>query len=117
MTSRNTVLQRLAVEKLHGDECQAVLVVNFEDRADVGMVQSRGCFGFLLKTTQGLRVLSDLFRKELESYKTVKPGVLGFVDHTHATAAELLHNAVMRDGLSDQRNSALRVAILGMPIG
>ena len=51
---RNAVLERQPVEKLHGDERLAVLVVNFVDGADVGMVQRRGGVGFTLKTGRGL---------------------------------------------------------------
>jgi hypothetical protein len=35
--SRNAMLQRYAVQKLHGDERFAVLVINFVDGADVRM--------------------------------------------------------------------------------
>ena len=33
------LLQRQAIQKLHGDERIAVLVVNFVDRADIRMIQ------------------------------------------------------------------------------
>jgi hypothetical protein len=37
--------------------------------------------------------------------------VLGLVDHTHATAPELLDDAVMRDGLANHSEmNSLRVA-------
>ena len=55
------MLQRHAIEKLHGDERLSVLVVNFVDRADVGMIQ-RGSFGFALEAAQGLLVNSHLVR-------------------------------------------------------
>ena len=31
----------------------------------------------------------------------MQPHVLGFVDHTHPAAAQLLDDAVVRDGLTD----------------
>src|SRR6516165_5399829 len=34
---------------------------------------------------------------------TVKMGILGFVHHAHSAPAELLHDAVMGNGLSDER--------------
>ena len=45
------MLQRHAIQKLHGDERFAVLFVNFVDRADVGMVQSRGGLRFALEAS------------------------------------------------------------------
>jgi hypothetical protein len=36
---------------------------------------------------------------------SAKLGVLGLVDNTHATAAQLLDDAVVRDGLVDQRTA------------
>jgi hypothetical protein len=52
----DAVLQHYAVQELHGDERLAVLVVNFVDRADVGM----GGSGLSLtpKSLQGLAILS-----------------------------------------------------------
>ena len=48
-TPGDAVLQRQAVQKLHGDERFAVLVVNFVDGADVRMIQCGGSLGFALK--------------------------------------------------------------------
>src|ERR1700690_1466020 len=95
------MLQSHAVQKLHGNERPAVLLANVINRADVGMIQ-RGCgLRFALKTGQGLRIAGNVFRQEFKCDKTMKPRVLGFVDHAHATAPEFLDNAVVRDGLAD----------------
>ena len=37
--SADAMLQRLAVQKLHGDECLPVMLVNLMNRADIRMVQ------------------------------------------------------------------------------
>src|ERR1019366_4150744 len=61
-----------------------------------------GCgLRFALKTGQCLRIAGNVFRQESKRDKTMKPPVLGFVDHPHAPAPEFLDNAVMRDGLAD----------------
>ena len=39
--------------------------------------------------------------------------ILGLVDHAHAAAAELFHDAVMGDTLADHVVDALRDAMLG----
>src|ERR1700730_14730526 len=79
-----------------------VLVPDLIDRADIGMVESRSSLSFSLETSQGLGVSGDLVRQELQGHKTMESGVLSLVDDTHATAAQLLDDAVMRDGLADQ---------------
>ena len=50
---------------------------------------------------QRLRVPGDLFGQKLQGDEAVQPSVLGLVDHTHAATAELLDDAVVRDGLAD----------------
>ena len=37
--SADTMLQRRAVQKLHGDECLAIVLINLMNRADVRMIQ------------------------------------------------------------------------------
>jgi hypothetical protein len=60
-------------------------------------------FGLIaaLEASQRLRILGNLVRQELQGDKTVQLYVLGFVDDTHSTAAELLDDAIVRDGLAD----------------
>ena len=53
-----------AVQKLHGDERFAVLVVNLVDRANVRMIQCRGSLGFALEAAEGLRLFGYLVGKE-----------------------------------------------------
>ena len=39
--------------------------------------------------------------QEFEGDKAMEPGVLGLVHHPHATTAQLLDDAIVRDGLAD----------------
>src|SRR5579863_8286577 len=94
----DAVFQRLAVEKLHGDEVPAFVFVNFVDRANVGMVQGRSSLRFALESFEGLAVLSQILRQKLQRDKTAELGVLGLVHHAHSTTAKFFKNAVMRDG-------------------
>ena len=66
------MFQRHAVEKLHGDERFAVLVVDFMDGADVGMIQGRGGLGLALEAAERLRVSGYIVGKELESDKAAE---------------------------------------------
>jgi hypothetical protein len=99
--SGDAVLQRHPIQKLHGDERFAMLVVNFVDRADIGVIQRRGSFRFALKPAKGLRVFGYVVGQELESHKPSEFLILSLVDHAHAATAEFLDGAVVRDGLAD----------------
>ncbi len=71
------------------------------DRADIGMIQSRGGTGFATKTLKSLRVLGDPLREKLQGYKSTKRDIFRFVHNAHTAAAEFLKNAVVRYGLAD----------------
>src|ERR1017187_9387324 len=101
------MLQRHAVQKLHGDERLAILLTDVEDRADIGMVEGRSRLRLALEASQCSRVFGYFIGQELEGDETMQPRVLGFIDHTHATAAKLFDNAVVRDGLADHLGANL----------
>jgi hypothetical protein len=100
-TPRNAVLQRHAVEKLHDDERLTFVPADFMNGADIWMVQGRRSASLSTETLQRLRVLRNFLREKFESDEASKLGVFGFIDNTHTTAAELLHDAVVRDRLAD----------------
>ena len=98
---RNAMLQRHAVEKLHGNKGWSVLVINLVDGTDVRMVQCRGSLSFAAEAGQCLRVLGYFIWQELKGNKASESGVLSLIDHAHTTAAQLLDDVVVRDGLVD----------------
>ena len=102
----DAVPQRHPVEKLHGDERLAVLLADVINCADVGVIQCGRSLGFALEAGEGLRVAGNVLGQELEGDKTMKPCVLGLVDNSHATAAQSLDDAVVRDGLADHSGDA-----------
>src|SRR5229473_39136 len=99
----DTMFQCYALEKLHGDEASAALLADFVNGADVGVIQRGGGSRLAPKKFQGLRVLCQGLRQELQSHEPAQLHILRFINHAHAAAAELLYDAVMRNGLSDQR--------------
>src|ERR1700722_286340 len=99
------MLQGEAIEELHGDEGLLAVAADFINGADVGMVESGGGAGFTAETLEGLRVAGKLVGQEFESDEAAEFSVLGFVDHAHAAAAELFHDAVVGDGLVDHVES------------
>ena len=52
-------------------------------------------------------IARDFIGQELEGDETIQAGVFGSVDHTHATTAELLKNAVVRNGLAEHGQANL----------
>jgi hypothetical protein len=93
------VLQRHAVQILHGDERVAFVAANFIDGADIGVIERRCASCFPAKTFQSKRVLGCGLGQELEGDKSAEFVILGFVDYTHATAPEFLQDTVARDDL------------------
>ena len=61
--------------------------------ADAARASRRNLFERLL-------IVGNIFGQEFQRNKAAKLGVLGLVDNTHPAAAELLNNAVVRDGLA-----------------
>jgi hypothetical protein len=100
-TARDEVFQCLSIEELHGDEGPAPVLTNIVDCANIRVVQCRGGLGLPLEAGQGLRIAGDIVGQEFQGNETVKPSVFGFVNHPHATTAQFLDDAVVRDGLAD----------------
>src|SRR6202049_4716408 len=74
---------------------------NLINRTDIGMVQGRCCAGLPAEAFQNLRVLGNVVRQKFQGDETTEHRILGLVDDTHAPAAQLLDDAVVRDGLAD----------------
>jgi hypothetical protein len=107
-TPADSMLQRHAIEKLHGDERMTGMFADLIDGADVGMIQRGRRARFTAKALQGLGVLLQMIGQEFQGHEAAQFDILSFVDHTHAPTAELLDDAIMRDGLADHRSRMLR---------
>jgi len=46
-------------------------------------------------------VRGDLIGQKLERHEPMEFHILRFIDHAHTTIAELLYDAIMRNGLAD----------------
>ena len=93
------MLESHAIQVLHCDEPLPLVVRDLVYGADIGMVQSGRGPRLATEAFEDLRVFGDFIRKKLQRRKATEHGVLGLVDHPHPAAAQLLDNAVMRDGL------------------
>ena len=106
--ARHAVLEGLAVEQFHDDEALALMLANLVNGADVGMVERGRGAGFAAETLDRLRVLGNLVGQKLQGDKAAQGDVLGLIDDPHAAAAQLLEDAVVRDGLADHCARILR---------
>jgi hypothetical protein len=94
-------------------ESFAVFFADIVDGANVGMIQRGGCLRFTLEAAQSLLVAGNFVGKKFQRDETLEPRVFGFVDDAHASAAEILDDAVMGNGEADQRRAiGHEVAIL-----
>ena len=100
-TPADAMLQRQPVQKLHGDERLSVLLANVINRADIRVIQCGRSLRLALKAGERLCVSGNFIGKELESDEAMQSRVLSLVDHPHPAAAQLLNDAVVRDGLAD----------------
>src|SRR5450755_239344 len=65
------------------------------------MVEGRSSFSFSLETSQCLGVSGDVIGKKLQGDKPVQGYILGLVHYAHPTTAQLLDDAVVRNGLTN----------------
>ena len=85
--------QALALDKLHGEIMDAVLTANAEDGHDVGVVQPGHRLGLALEACHRFPVGSGTEAQHLQGHFAFERQLLGFVDDTHAAAADLAHDA------------------------
>ncbi len=81
------MLQRLAIQKFHGDERAPILLADVVNRANVGMIQGRSRPCFAPETFQRLLIARKCFRQEFQRDESPKPAVFRLVDDAHAPAA------------------------------
>ena len=97
------MLQRLPIEKLHRNEGLTVVFADFMDGANIWMVQGGSSLRLTVETAESLGVWREPVWKELQGNEAVQLGVLGLVHHTHTATTQLFEDAVMGEGLSDER--------------
>ena len=65
------------------------------------MIERRRSLGLASEPLQRDRIAKELLGQELQRDGSVEASVLGLVDDTHPSAAELLEDSVVGDGLAD----------------
>ncbi len=101
--ARNSMLERLTFEMLHGDEGPPPVLADLIDGANAGMVQGGGGARFAPEALESRGVVGDFGGEKLEGHEAPQIDVFGLVHHTHPASAQLLDDAVVGDGPADQR--------------
>ena len=99
--ARDAMLERGAFHVFHSDEDAAIVLADFIDRADIGMIQCGGGAGFAAKTLESLRILRNIFGEKLQGDEAAEIGVFGLVNDSHASATELFDNPVVGERSAD----------------
>jgi hypothetical protein len=104
--ARDHVLEGLPLQQLHHDEGLTLELVNFVNRANVGVIETGSGPRFALKSLQGLRVADKLGWEELQGDASPQSEIQSAVDNAHTAAAQFFFDPVMRDDLAQHRSSA-----------
>src|SRR5262249_27856657 len=79
------------------------MLADFVNGADVGVIQRGRRTAFPTEAFKRLRGFAKVVGKKFQGNSAAKFGVLGLVNHTHSAATKLFDDAVVRDGLADER--------------
>ncbi len=88
-------------DELHGEEVDAVGLLDRVEVDDVRVVQGGEGPGLALEAVQPLAVRRQLRRQDLERHLAPQLGVLGPVDHPHPALTELVEDPIVSEGLAD----------------
>ncbi len=70
-------------------------------RRCIKVVQRGRGLGFAAKSLEHSMIVGNILGQEFERDEAVETRVLGLVDDAHSAAAQLLQDAIMRDGAAD----------------
>src|SRR6266849_10276114 len=101
--TRNAMLERLPLEKLHDNKTLAIVLVDVIDGADVWVIQGRGRSRFALKALNGWMIFGKPLGKKFQANVAAETNVLGLIHDPHAAATQLFQNPVMGDGAPNHR--------------
>ncbi len=100
--SADKMLQRHAIQVLHGNERLPVVLADVVNGANIRMIQRGSGLRFALETGERLRVACNFLRQEFESHEAMKARVFGFIDDSHSAAAEFFNDAVVGNRASGE---------------
>ena len=79
----------------------AVLLANFINGADVGMIQCGAARASRRKRSRACGSRATSSGRNFSATMRPRSSVFGLVNHTHATPTDLFHDPIVGDGLAD----------------
>ena len=86
--TRESCLECLSPEQFHHDERLAVVIADFVNRADVGMIQRGGGTGLLFESRNPERIVTKRIRENLDRHLASKLPILRSIHLAHAAFSE-----------------------------
>ncbi len=105
-TVLQSLVQRFAVEQLHGDEQVALVLADLVDLADVGVVHAGGGAGLAPEAAPRRVVVAA--RDHLQRDRPFEPLVARRIDDAHAALAQLVRDRVVSDARGRVARGAAR---------
>ena len=96
-----------ALDVLHRQELATLIDTDFEQRADVGMVEAGDGARFAEEPPRRRAIVLRRVAEQLDRGLTVEACVPGQIHHAHPSRAQDRHELVMRDPGPGQRNWAV----------
>src|SRR5580693_1359281 len=90
------------MEVLHCDESSPVEFTNVVSGANIWVAQRAGGARFTPESFSGRGIVHKFGRQEFERNGAAQPYVLGAINHSHPSSAQLLDNAIVGEGLADE---------------
>jgi len=112
-----TVLESLPFEQLHHQEGAPFILANIVERANMRMIERGGGTRFPQKAFERRGVRAKTFRQKFERHAASQTRIFRLVYHSHASAAELLQNAVMSDSGANHWKRMGRICIVARGCG
>jgi hypothetical protein len=88
------VLEALALEKLHNEVGQAVVLADIMDRTDRGMVEGRGRLRLSFEAGKTFGVAGEISWEDFDGHLTVEARIPGTINLTHPAGSDGTHNLI-----------------------
>src|SRR6185437_7796811 len=96
--SRQTLAQGNAVDVFRGDVVPAAFITHFINRENVRVIERGRGVGFLIETNKSIAISREFFSEYFELDLAAEFRVLSQINFPHAARAELLQDAITRNG-------------------
>ncbi len=86
--SPQAVSEGFALQKLHDQKIDAVVLADVVKGADVGIVQRRDGLRLALEALPGFRVVRKVSWQDFDRYRAVQASIAGAINLSHSASAE-----------------------------